>query len=655
MSIWRQRRLLAMLIILLMVSLACGLGGEEAATDTPAPTVVAATDTPTATETPLPTETPAPTETSVPTATAIPPTATVAPEPTATATLEMAGTELLTYTSFAAAGGGLSLEYPQGWAFDDVGGFYLWASDEALLELPSLDEMTEGAVGFVEYQPLNTIGFFELTFLPEPGAMLAQLLESELAADLIGEASTPLQIEPLMINGLPAARIAGEVILAEVAQPMALVVVYLVGAEAGALFYGLAPAGADASYLSAIQTIPTTINLTARSGPATAITCSNENETVAITHPAQWYSSSDDEDIYLAPREEAQGEFVAGETTVFVTGGPIDDLDLDGITNFDDPVVALDQFIGGDEVTGFFEDISVVQPSSPVTINGLAAAQAVLALDIPDVDGRYHLLLTFYVDEGLLGAVAAFVELDKLPADGPPVEAIAASFTFAPAGEAPCDHRPTGMAQITPLQPGHLLSPLRLDFDQTGVFSFRATGETTVLAIASAEDFAADLVLELRSVEGLLLDSVDFGIAGASEFLQFDPVAGTEYHLHVYEYAGERAVYNVALVELGTDSPQLLATVNAELALNDAYQFSWNNVVGEPFLIMVSGPVDMDLVLEQLSAGGGNAQYADDGLGGEPERIVVLPVENQTYQFEITDYYGQPGLITIQLFGLVRQ
>ena len=75
-------------------------------------------------------------------------------------------------------------------------------------------------------------------------------------------------------------------------------------------------------------------------------------------------------------------------------------------------------------------------------------------------------------------------------------------------------------------------------------------------------------------------------------------------------------------------------------------------MVDEPFLIIVSGPVELDLVLEQISAGGGNAQYSDSGVGGEPELIVVLPVENQDYQFAISEYGGQPGPITIQVYGL---
>ncbi|MCB0021027.1 MAG: hypothetical protein KDE09_24695, partial [Anaerolineales bacterium] len=290
--------------------------------------------------------------------------------------------------------------------------------------------------------------------------------------------------------------------------------------------------------------------------------------------------------------------------------------------------------------------------TTPLIINGLSAARAVLGINVPGIDGDFQLILTFYADEGLFGAMATFIDVENWAEDGPLVEAITNSFTFETADLQPCNHAPVASVGLTPIQPGELVSGLRLDYDVTGAFSFVASGEETVLAVVSAEDGRADLVLDLRDADGLLLDSIDWGLDGDSEFLEFNPVAGQEYFLYVSEYSGERAVYNVALVELGAASPQLLETVSAELSLNDDYAYSWNNVVDEPFLIIVSGPVELDLVLEQISAGGGNAQYSDSGVGGEPELIVVLPVENQDYQFAISEYGGQPGPITIQVYGL---
>ena len=86
MSLWRQRNLLAFVLVLLFAALACALPGVvgEDATALPIPTEVAevvATDTPVPpTDTPEPTATTIPTDTPEPTATAEP----TEPPPTAT-------------------------------------------------------------------------------------------------------------------------------------------------------------------------------------------------------------------------------------------------------------------------------------------------------------------------------------------------------------------------------------------------------------------------------------------------------------------------------------------------------------------------------------------------------------------------------------------
>ena len=645
MSFWRQRFLLAMIVLLLATSLACGLGGDEAPTETPAPT-----DPPAPTATAAPTETPVPTETPLPTATAVPPTATALPEPTATA--DTGGADLLTYTSFVDNSGGLSFEFPDGWSIEDLDGFYLWASDEALLMLDSSADLVDGAVGFVEYRPFGPPGFIEMDFGPDPVATLTEFSASEAGREIFGEPLQPLVVKATTINGAPAALAAGETALPDVDQTFRISLVYVAGAEAGVLYFGVAPAGADASYLTAIETIPTTITLEAAGSPLSDVSCTNEDMTAAITHPFNWYSESDNDGIYLAREDYAVGEFVDGITSIFISGGPIEDVDFGDVTSFDDPAAALNEFIASEEVTETFTDLTFVEETTPLIINGLSAARAVLGINVPGIDGDFQLILTFYADEGLFGAMATFIDVENWAEDGPLVEAITNSFTFETADLLPCSHAPVASVGLTPIQPGELVSGLRLDYDVTGAFSFVASGEETVLVVVSAEDGRADLVLDLRDADGLLLDSIDWGLDGDSEFLEFNPVAGQEYFLYVSEYSGERAVYNVALVELGAASPQLLETVSAELSLNDDYAYSWNNVVDEPFLIIVSGPVELDLVLEQISAGGGNAQYSDSGVGGEPELIVVLPVENQDYQFAISEYGGQPGPITIQVYGL---
>ncbi|MCB0021186.1 MAG: hypothetical protein KDE09_25495, partial [Anaerolineales bacterium] len=233
-----------------------------------------------------------------------------------------------------------------------------------------------------------------------------EFIASDVGREMFGEPLEPLIVEAITINGNPAAQAAGQTLLPDVDQVFRINLVYVAGAEAGVLYFGVAPAGADASYLTAIETIPTTIALDTVGGPLRDVTCTNEDMTAVLTHPGDWYSDTYDESIFVARQEEALGDFAEGITTVFVSAGPIESLDLgEVVTSFDDPAAALAEFIANEEVTETFANVTYVQEITPLTINGLSAARAVLALNFPDEAGDYHLILTFYADEGLFSAI----------------------------------------------------------------------------------------------------------------------------------------------------------------------------------------------------------------------------------------------------------
>lgn len=211
-------RFFILLVLIMSLALAaCGGAAETPPTETPPPP----------TNTPVP-PTPAPTSTPVPTAT---------PDLTAG------------FVPFASPEDGLFLSYPSDWLTEGFFGFFIFASNEALLDAPEPGE--EGGIVLVI---ANDTAEFETT---DPGQAV-DLAVSQLG---LGENTEVVSgPEAITINGLSGSKAMIRA-TTENETPISALVAILIGPERGVMFFGVTPQESEAEFMPTFEAMLTTLEL----------------------------------------------------------------------------------------------------------------------------------------------------------------------------------------------------------------------------------------------------------------------------------------------------------------------------------------------------------------------------------------------------------
>ncbi|MCB0011921.1 MAG: hypothetical protein KDE34_08470, partial [Anaerolineales bacterium] len=425
MSLWRQRNLLAFVLVLLFAALACalpGVGGEDA-TALPIPTEVAevvATDTPVPpTDTPEPTATTIPTDTPEPTATAEPteppPTATPLPKPTIEPT---ATTVPVAQGGFTGANGEpyeMTFDDPGDWevsedfvGYTENGVFVFTVSEAQSIFWTYAKEDARGA-GVYELQAVQTAGRDDpaygliLGVSPDGSEFYAFEVSSDgyysiskcyqacdeydsfTGDDLwVPSADVPLGLDVVHNLRVEVSR-SGEmrffdndVLLETITDPD------FAGGDIGMVV----------ETFDGDDIVVEFDNL--RFTPATGapqISCANEDGTLLISHDGRFYSGSDGSAIFVASSESSLDDFEDGEVTMYLEAGLPDELDLVDLSGETDPARQLQAFLDNGTLFEVFSDIEVVQDVTPVQINGQRAARAELVLNVPDSETRYQFFI----------------------------------------------------------------------------------------------------------------------------------------------------------------------------------------------------------------------------------------------------------------------
>jgi hypothetical protein len=222
-------RFFLLLVLLMSLTLAAcgGSAAETPPTDTPPP--------PTNTPVP-PTQTPAPTSTPVPTAT---------PDVTAG------------FVPFASPEDGIFLSYPSDWLTQGFFGFFLFASNEELLDAPEPGE--EGGLVLVI---ANDTAEFETT---DPDEAVDMAVSELGLGDNTEIVSGP---EAITVHGLSGSKALIRA-TTENGTPIAALVAILIGPERGVMFFGVTPQESEPEFLPIFAAMLQTLELRtpeARSG-----------------------------------------------------------------------------------------------------------------------------------------------------------------------------------------------------------------------------------------------------------------------------------------------------------------------------------------------------------------------------------------------------
>ena len=679
-----HRALSSFLSVLLIVSLACGLnpfadevteGTDEALsmevtlqstaapTETAVPTNTAVpTDTPAPTDTPVPTDTPEPEPTAVPTQTAEATDASPTPETDGEALALPDG-----YVPFRSDDGFVALAHPEGWVSLDLGGVIALASSEETLNAAfSSTPADEGAVILLEYGPFGEQGLIGVEFGPEPVTALAEFLESEDAEAFLGAIDSIEPVRPISFQDQPSAATSGLATLPESDTLYQFFLLYVAGPGHGVFYAGFVPADGDVELIDAIVRVPTTLVVSGGATlPIAEVSCANATGLVSITHPGEWTSESTDEEISISAAPDELGAFLgSGAPLISITAGEPDEIGIDDIDDFSDPALALQQFLDVISEEEPFDTAEVISPLTGLDIGDQRAARVTWRIVNPEDEQPYLLTLVFYKKGDLFGAFAAFVADELAPTETPRIEAIIDSFVLGPTLLPVCDHQPReddgGVPPRPPgdpivMLPGDIITGQKRDSGQVGVYSFVAQGEQILMIVASPEDENSDLVVELLDGDGTVLETVDFGISGQNEFVELETVAGVTYTIIVSEYFEERSAYSVAIIDISPDANSVLENISIELGQDETYLYSWDGQVGQPIMIWIESSDEMDLVLSLRGEAGISAGYSDSGYSAEPELLVAVPDTDGPLLFEISEFAGVPGTVTIIVYGILPQ
>ena len=691
MSWWRQRNLLAFVMVLTLSALACalpGLGGDEA-TAVPVPTEVvevAATDTPIPpTETPEPTATSAPTETPEPEPTEPPPTETPLPEPTAEPTVKpTATTAPITQGGFTGANG-----EPYEMTFDNAGdwevsedfvgytenGVFVFTVTEAQSIFWTYAQEEARGAGVYELQAVQTVGLDD----PAYGLILGvspdgdEFYAFEVSSDGYYSISKCYQAcdeydsftgedlwvsspdVPLGLNVVHNLRVEvsrngemrffdNDILLETIIDPefsggdIGMVVETFDGDDIVVEFDNLrfTPAAA-----------------------APQISCANEDGTLLISHDGRYYSGSDNSAIFVASTETALDDFEEGEVTMYLEANSPEALELMDISGETDPARQLQAFLGDGTLFELFSDVEIVQDVAPVQINGQRAARAEMTLNVPDSEIRYQFFIVVYGSDELAGVFAAFVPAAQVEMERPALERLINSVIIGPTAAPVCQHVPApvggggqtpGVAR--PIEPGQIIVGERQNREVTGRYTLTAANDNELLVIVAPEDSSSDVVLRIMAGDGTLIEEVDNAISGQAETTTFVPQAGRSYTLEVSEYFDSRSAYSIAVIDVGPDSTAPLDEVDAELTEDGVFTYTWDGVVGQPIVFYLEADGNLDLTIDMFAGDGGYLDYADAGLDGEPELIVYVPAADGPVTIEIRDFSGMSGVFRLSVLAV---
>lgn len=324
--------LLLLMLVMSLLLAACGGSPEEAP----------------------PTETPPPPPTNTPAPTPIPPTPTPQPSPTP----DIAAS----FVPFEDAASGLALSHPEGWFSQGMFGFFIFASNEALLDSPDPDE--EGGVVLVVAQNSSD---FETTN-PVEG------IETAVAEFGLGEGVEVVSgPERLTINGLDSAQALVYATSEEGNIPLSIFVTILIGEERSALFFGVTPRETEADFLPTFQAMAKTIVLTT---PVSTVS-------MLLANPSGFlaYGETVDGTVSAAEETAVWGFSGLANDAVSVSATPNED-DFDLVIDVLD--ANGDSIINGPQDNSFGEErVSLTLPADGmyyVTITGYAGASGTFQL-----------------------------------------------------------------------------------------------------------------------------------------------------------------------------------------------------------------------------------------------------------------------------------
>lgn len=644
------RFLLLLLLVMGLALAACGGSPEEAAT-------------------PTPTETPPPPPTNTP----VPPTPTPAPSPTPDVTAN--------FVPFEDAQAGLALSYPDGWFTQGMFGFFLFASNEALLDSPDPGE--EGAVVLVIAEDTSNLE----TTNPLEG------IETAVAGFGLGEGvETVSGPERLTINGLDSAQALVYATSEEGNIPLSIFVTILIGKERSALFFGVTPRETEADFLPTFQAMAKTV----------ALTTPVSTTSMLLANPSG----------FLAYGETVDGEVTAAqETAVWGFSGLANDAVSISVTpkeaDFDLIIDVLDangdSIISGPQDNAFGEEsVSLTLPADGmyyVTVSGYAGATGTFQLKLQSGSATSGVIALGETVSGSVTAsgpstwefsasagdvlVITVTPLDNLDAVVDVLDASGNS--ILPTGEVDESFGEERLPAVVIPANGKYTIAVRGFAGGTGSFSLTlqsagtavgqllvygqigsgrvAAGETQRWSFYAMQADVVDItVTPLQEEFDLMVDVLDSNGFSILPDGEQDDFYDTEYlrvlfleeegfyTIAVRGFEGSSGDYEIVVTESLGGLPGSILFAKSTLDEGEAHAFPFTAYAGETVRIYVWPGPGFDVVISLYNDDTGELIEEVDNNTGYEEIVFAVP-ELANYYFEITGFEGATGSYEVALLA----